>query len=146
MLLLLSLLFSLAVLLVLVVDVLAAAIPVFADRGIGFLTSPLSSNPAKAGVGQGIIGTIVLAVIVAIVAFPFGLATAIYLEEYASDTRLTRFIQINIRNLAGVPVGRVRPAGPVRLRRLLQLHRRHGQRSQHRRRGSRRSPCSCSRS
>ena len=39
----------------------------------------------------------------AVLAFPFGLATAIYLEEYASDTKLTRFIQINIRNLAGVP-------------------------------------------
>ena len=39
----------------------------------------------------------------AVLAFPFGLATAIYLEEYAADTRLTRFIQINIRNLAGVP-------------------------------------------
>jgi phosphate transport system permease protein len=98
-----SLLFSLAVLLVLVVDVLGKAIPVFADRGLGFLTSPLSSNPAKAGVGQGIIGTAVLAVIVALVAFPIGLATAIYLEEYAADTRFTRFIQINIRNLAGVP-------------------------------------------
>ena len=98
-----SLLFSLAVLLVLVVDVLEKALPVFADRGIGFLTSPLSSNPAKAGVGQGIIGTVVLAGIVAVVAFPIGLATAIYLEEYASDTRFTRFIQINIRNLAGVP-------------------------------------------
>ena len=41
--------------------------------------------------------------IVAIIAFPIGLATAVYLEEYASDTRFTRFIQINIRNLAGVP-------------------------------------------
>lgn len=98
-----SLLFSLAALLVLVVDVLGKAIPVFGDRGLGFLTSPLSSNPAKAGVAQGIIGTAVLALLVAILAFPMGLATAIYLEEYAEDTRFTRFIQINIRNLAGVP-------------------------------------------
>jgi phosphate transport system permease protein len=98
-----SLLFSLAVLLVLVVDVLGKAIPVFADRGFGFLTSPLSSNAAKAGVAQGIVGTAVLALIVAVVAFPIGLATAIYLEEYASDTWFTRFVQVNIRNLAGVP-------------------------------------------
>ncbi len=98
-----SLLFSLAALLVLVVDVLGKAIPVFGDRGLGFLTSPLSSNPAKAGVAQGIVGTAVLALLVAILAFPIGLATAIYLEEYAEDTRFTRFIQINIRNLAGVP-------------------------------------------
>ena len=102
-LLLLSLLFSLAVLMVLVVDVLTKAVPVFAERGLGFLTSPLSSNPAKAGVGQGIVGTAVLASLVALVAFPIGLMTAIYLEEYASDSRFTRFIQINIRNLAGVP-------------------------------------------
>ncbi|MDP2350721.1 MAG: phosphate ABC transporter permease PstA [Chloroflexota bacterium] len=98
-----SLLFSLAALLVLVVDVLGKAIPVFGDRGLGFLTSPLSSNPAKAGVAQGIVGTAVLALLVAILAFPMGLATAIYLEEYAEDTRFTRFVQINIRNLAGVP-------------------------------------------
>ncbi len=98
-----SLLFSLAVLFILVSDVVTKAIPVFADRGVSFLTSPLSSNPAKAGVGQGIVGTAILAGIVALVSFPFGLMTAIYLEEYAGDNRLTRFIQVNIRNLAGVP-------------------------------------------
>jgi phosphate transport system permease protein len=98
-----SLLFSLAVLLLLIADVLGKALPVFGNRGIDFLTSPLSSNPAKAGVVQGIVGTGLLALIVAVVAFPIGLATAIYLEEYAGDTRLTRFIQVNIRNLAGVP-------------------------------------------
>ena len=75
----------------------------FAERGADFLTAPLSSNPSKAGVGQGIIGTAILGVIVSLLAFPFGIATAVYLEEYAADTRLTRFIQVNIRNLAGVP-------------------------------------------
>lgn len=102
-LLLVSLLLSLAILFVLVADVVGKAAPVFAERGAGFITSPLSSNPQKAGIIQGLIGTAVLAAIVAALAFPFGLATAIYLEEYAPDTRLTRFIQINIRNLAGVP-------------------------------------------
>jgi phosphate transport system permease protein len=98
-----SLLFSLAVLSVLIADVMGKALPVFAERGLDFLTSPLSSNPAKAGVAQGIVGTAVLGLIVSVLAFPFGLATAIYLEEYAGDNRMTRFIQINIRNLAGVP-------------------------------------------
>ena len=98
-----SLLFSLAVLLVLVVDVLGKAMPVFAERGAGFLTSTLSSNPAKAGVAQGIVGTAILALIVVVVAFPIGLATAVYLEEFAGDNWFTRFVQINIRNLAGVP-------------------------------------------
>ena len=98
-----SLLFSLAILFILLADVMSKGLPVFAERGTDFLTSPLSSNPAKAGVAQGIIGTAILGVIVAVTAFPFGLATATYLEEYAGEGRLTRFIQINIRNLAGVP-------------------------------------------
>jgi phosphate transport system permease protein len=98
-----SLLFSLAILFILLADVMSKGLPVFAERGTDFLTSPLSSNPATAGVAQGIIGTAILGVIVAVTAFPFGLATAIYLEEYAGEGRLTRFIQINIRNLAGVP-------------------------------------------
>ena len=114
-----SLLFSLAVLFVLIADVLGRAVPVFADRGLGFLTSPLSSNPAKAGhrPGPRRHGR----------SWPpswrcspsrSGLATAIYLEEYAADTRLTRFIQINIRNLAGVPSVVYGLLGPVGLRRL----------------------------
>ena len=57
-------------------------------RASDFLTAPLSSNPAKAGVGQGIVGTAILGVIVALLAFPFGIATAVYLEEYAGDTKL----------------------------------------------------------
>ena len=72
-----SLLFSLAVLAILVADVVNRAIPVFAERGLGFLTAPLWSNPAKAGVGQGIVGTAILGLIVALLAFPFGVMTAI---------------------------------------------------------------------
>ncbi len=98
-----GLLFSLAVLAVLVGTQLCAALPVFAERGVDFLTSDLSSNPANAGVAQGLIGTALLVVIVALVAFPIGIMTAIYLEEYSADNRLARFIDINIRNLAGVP-------------------------------------------
>lgn len=98
-----SLLVSLGVLVVLVADVLGRAMPVFLERGPGFLSSTLSSNPAKAGIAQGIVGTAVLGLLVATLAFPLGIATAIYLEEYAPDSRLTRFIQVNIRNLSGVP-------------------------------------------
>jgi phosphate transport system permease protein len=100
---LLALLFSLAVLAVLIGSQLVNGLPVFAERGIDFLTSPLASNPSKAGVFQGIVGTAILAVIVSLVAFPIGIMTAIYLEEYAPNNALTRFIDINIRNLAGVP-------------------------------------------
>jgi phosphate transport system permease protein len=101
--LLLSLLFSLALLTVLVGDQLVRGVPVFAERGASVLTNPLSSSPARAGVIQGLIGSALLAVIVAITAFPVGILTAVYLEEYAPPNRLTRFIDINIRNLAGVP-------------------------------------------
>jgi phosphate transport system permease protein len=68
-----------------------------------FLSSNMSGFSEKAGVAQAIFGTIVLAVITALVAFPLGIATAVFLEEYAPDNRLTRFVQLNIRNLAGVP-------------------------------------------
>ena len=78
-----SLLFSLAILLVLLADVLSKALPVFADRGLDFLTSPLSSNPARAASCRASSGRRSSAIIVAAVAFPFGLVTAIYLEEYA---------------------------------------------------------------
>ena len=101
--LLLALLFSLAVLGILVGDQLSRAMPVFAERGVDFLTSDLSSNPANAGVAQGLIGTAMLAALVSLIAFPIGILTAIYVEEYAAPNALTRFIDINIRNLAGVP-------------------------------------------
>jgi phosphate transport system permease protein len=99
----LALLVALAILVTLVVDVTAQAIPVFQDRGAAFLTSNLSSLPSRAGVWQGIWGSLALMAFVAVVAFPVGIAAAIYMEEYAPDNRLTRFINANIRNLAGVP-------------------------------------------
>src|ERR671913_39311 len=67
-----SLLLTLAILFVLLADVVNKAIPVFAERGTDFLTSTLSSNPANAGVAQGLIGTALLAVIVSLIAFPVG--------------------------------------------------------------------------
>lgn len=102
-LLLLSLLFSLVVLAALVADVLMRAMPVFSERGLDFFTSPLSANPAQAGIAQGLVGTFIIAILVALFAFPLGIATAVYLEEYAGDSVLARFITVNIRNLAGVP-------------------------------------------
>jgi phosphate transport system permease protein len=101
--LLLSLLFSLLILFTLLADVVSRGLPVLTERGTGFLTAPTSSSPAKAGVAQGIFGTLMMALFVAVFAFPVGIMTAVYLEEYAPDTRLTRFINVNIRNLAGVP-------------------------------------------
>lgn len=76
---------------------------VLSDRGADFLTSDLSSDPTEAGIRQAIIGTFLIAVIVALVAFPLGIAAAVYLEEYAKKTRFAHFTQVNVRNLAGVP-------------------------------------------
>ncbi len=102
-LLLFSLLFTLAILAVLVGDQLQRGLPVLLERGTDVLTSPLSSRPDRAGVAQGILGTAMLAVIVSLLAFPIGILTAVYLEEYAPANAVTRFIDVNIRNLAGVP-------------------------------------------
>jgi phosphate transport system permease protein len=101
------LLFSLAACLgfivILVYEVFTDGYSVFADRGTSFLTSGLSTNPDLAGVWQGIKGSVMIGVFVIVLAFPLGIATSVYLEEYAPDNRLTKFVILNIRNLAGVP-------------------------------------------
>ncbi len=48
-------------------------------------------------------GSALLLILTGLFAFPIGVAAAIYLEEYATDNFFTRFIEINIANLAGVP-------------------------------------------
>lgn len=101
--LLLSLLISLFVLIVLLGTVIADAWPVLSDRGFGFVTSNLSSFESRAGVRQGLIGSLILIGFVAVIAVPLGIAAAIYLQEYARDTRINRSLISNIRNLAGVP-------------------------------------------
>jgi len=101
--LLLALLFGLAVLLTLLVDVWQEGGGVLMDRGSDFVTSNLSSIPERAGIRQGLIGSLMLMGFVVVLALPLGIAAAIYMEEYARDSRATRFINANIRNLAGVP-------------------------------------------
>lgn len=100
---LLAMLLALGILLVLLADVAIRALPVLAERPLDFLTSNLSSRPARAGIGQGLAGSLLLVVMVAVLALPIGVGAAVYLEEYARDTAITRFVRTNIRNLAGVP-------------------------------------------
>lgn len=103
-LLLVGLLLSLLFLLILLVDVVQGGFHVFAERGLEFLRAPLSTfSAATAGVGQGIFGSAMTLLFVVVVAIPLGVGAAVYLEEYAGDTRFNRFINVNIRNLAGVP-------------------------------------------
>lgn len=68
-----------------------------------FITSPPSRIPERAGIMPALLGSLWLLAITAIVSFPLGLATAIWLEEYAPRGRLRDIIQTNIANLAGVP-------------------------------------------
>jgi phosphate transport system permease protein len=102
-LLLLSLLLALVVLLVLLASVVVDAWPVLSERGADFLTGNLSGFESRAGVRQGVIGSMILIAFVAAIAVPLGVAAAVYLEEYARDTRVSRALITNIRNLAGVP-------------------------------------------
>ncbi|HEX6311467.1 MAG TPA: phosphate ABC transporter permease PstA [Acidimicrobiia bacterium] len=101
--LLLCLLACLFFIIVLVGTVINDGWPTIQERGWSFFTSDLSRIPDRAGVAQAIFGSAALAMIVVIVSFPLGIATAVYLEEYARDNLGTRFVRLNIRNLAGVP-------------------------------------------
>lgn len=98
-----ALLLCLLVLGVLLADVVTGGWEVLSTRLADFLNSGSSSSPSRAGVYQGLQGSFWIGVFTILLAFPIGIAAAIYLEEYATHGRFTRFIDINIRNLAGVP-------------------------------------------
>src|SRR5919107_837756 len=69
-----------------------------------FLTSPPSALPRLAGIEPALMGTIWLMSIGALFIIPVGVATAVYLEEYADNSRWwNRAIEVNIQNLAAVP-------------------------------------------
>ena len=101
--LLLTLIIALAVLIVLLFNVARTAVPLLAHQGGRVLGNDYSALPQNAGIRSGLIGSIYLMIFVILLAVPLGIGAAIYMEEYARDTRLARFINTNIRNLAGVP-------------------------------------------
>ncbi len=98
-----TLVVALAVLIALLLDVARTAVPVLADHGGVIMQNGYSSLPANAGIKQGLVGSMYLMICVLVLAVPLGICAAIYMEEYARDTTLARFINTNIRNLAGVP-------------------------------------------
>ena len=104
---LLAVLIGLTMLGALVVDVLLDGasrlfdLPTILDTE--FLNSFASRFPDRAGVKAAVIGTLYMMVITAAVAFPLGVAAAIYLEEYARRNWFSRLVQLNIANLAGIP-------------------------------------------
>lgn len=92
--------FVLAVLLLFLYDI--------GSKGGGTLSWEFISQAPRRGMTEGgifpaIMGTFLVTMVTAILAVPMGMFAAIYLNEYARQTRLTRMIRLAIRNLSGVP-------------------------------------------
>ncbi len=68
-----------------------------------FLTSFPSRRAESAGIYHAIVGSLYVIALTAAMALPVGVAAATYLEEYGGRSRLARFIELNIANLAAVP-------------------------------------------
>lgn len=90
-----------------VVSLAVLLVDVVAD-GVGqldgdFLTSFASRFPERAGIKAGLVGSVWILGLTALISFPLSVAAAIYLEEYARRGWIRRAIQTNIANLAGVP-------------------------------------------
>jgi phosphate transport system permease protein len=93
--------FGLLVLVVLLYDVITTGHSRF---GLDLIRNMPSGRPERAGVQSAMMGTIWVIVTVAIITVPLGIATAVYLEEYANPKRwYNRAIELNIQNLAAVP-------------------------------------------
>jgi phosphate transport system permease protein len=68
-----------------------------------FLTQPPRRGMTEGGIFPAIMGTFIVTIVTAVMAVPLGMFAAIYLNEYAKQSRLTRLIRLSIRNLSGVP-------------------------------------------
>ncbi len=103
-------LFTAACILALAIPLLALAIlfggaliEALPQLSFGFLIRFPSHQADQAGILPGLAGSAILMLLTAAMAIPLGIGAAIYLEEYARPGRLTRLIELNISNLAGVP-------------------------------------------
>ena len=86
----------------------AALFTEMAINGVGrldwdFFTNFPSRRPGQAGILSAWVGSTLVMVVTALVAVPIGVASGVYLEEYAPKNWVTDLIEINITNLAGVP-------------------------------------------
>ena len=68
-----------------------------------FLTQAPKDSMTAGGILPCVVGTLALCLMTIFVALPIGVASAIYLNEYATQGKLVRFIRLGINNLAGVP-------------------------------------------
>lgn len=91
---------ALLVLAVLLIDVFADG---FGRLSWQFLTSFPSRRAASAGIFPALMGSLWVIALTAVLAVPIGVGAAVYLQEYSTQGRLARVLEINIANLAGVP-------------------------------------------
>jgi len=91
---------AVALLGVLLIDILRQGLPWL---NMHFLSSFPSRFPEKAGILSALAGTLWLISLTTLFSVPVGIGAAIYLEEYGAQNWLSRFIALNISNLAGVP-------------------------------------------
>jgi phosphate transport system permease protein len=68
-----------------------------------FLTEGDSKIPENSGIYSAIIGSLMTMIVTISIAFPIGVMTAIYLEEFAPENKFTHIIEVNINNLAAIP-------------------------------------------
>ena len=68
-----------------------------------FFTAGDSRDPELAGIWGAVTGSFFTLIVTLLLAFPLGVATAVYLEEFAPKNRWTDLIEVNINNLAAVP-------------------------------------------
>jgi len=95
--------FTLLTLFALLARIITQAIPALTEKGSGFLTDTIGSEASKVGIWPGLFGSFGIGLGVLVIAVPLGVGAAIYLEEYAKQNAMTRFVIVNIRNRAGVP-------------------------------------------
>jgi phosphate transport system permease protein len=91
-----------------VIIILAVILFDIISKGIGvinweFLSTMPTNGMTKGGILPAIVGTFLITVITAILSIPLGMGCAIFLNEYANDSIMTRLIRMSIRNLSGVP-------------------------------------------
>ena len=91
-----------------VLSILAGILLFLIVRGAGtlsweFLSQPPRDSMTKGGILTPLVGTVQLVAVAMAFAFPVGVLTAVYLNEYAGEDRLTTLLRLAIRSLAGVP-------------------------------------------
>ena len=90
-------------LVVLVILLTHVSVEGFSRLSLEFINSFPSRFAHKAGLKSALWGSVWLMGMVFLISVPLGVASAIYLEEYNSKSKISRLIEINISNLAGVP-------------------------------------------